>query len=153
MTGVLKIKVHSKSRKSQPSCETLKYNFHLPIDLYLLKLKDLQLNARLHSFEQDSTSRELKMSRTRNEKNLYPLLSRVKQSRNKHGNYAKSISIDMCLLLPRVYQLKLSLMIIFFLGSYQYRKSSFRSRPCIVSNTNFPRLALEAFQKLCIFQE
>ena len=93
----------------------MNYNFYLPIDLYLLKLKDLQLNARLHSFEQDSTSRELKMSRTRNEKNLYPLLSRVKQSRNKHGNYAKSISIDMCLLLPRVYQLKLSLMIIFFL--------------------------------------
>ena len=119
MTGVLKIKVHSKPRKSHPSSEMLNYNFYLPIDLYLLKLKDLQLNARLHSFEQDSTSRELKMSRTRNEKNLYPLLSRVKQSRNKHGNYAKSISIDMCLLLPRVYQLKLSLMIFFFLGSYQ----------------------------------
>ena len=103
MTGVLKIELYLKSRESPPSSEILNYNFYLPIDLYLLKQKDLQLNARLHSLEQDSTSRELKMSRTRNEKNLYPLLSRVKQSRNKHGNYAKSITIDLCLLLSRVY--------------------------------------------------
>ena len=28
-----------------------------------------------------------------------------------------------------------------------YRKSSIRSRPCIISNPKFPRLVLEVFQK------
>ena len=31
-----------------------------------------------------------------------------------------------------------------------YRKSSIRSRPCIILDSNFPRLVLELFQKLCI---
>ena len=30
----------------------------------------------------------------------------------------------------------------------RYRKSSIRSRPCIILNPNFPRLVLEVFQKL-----
>ena len=32
--------------------------------------------------------------------------------------------------------------------SFEYRKSSIRSRPCIISNPKFPRLVLEVFQKL-----
>ena len=34
-----------------------------------------------------------------------------------------------------------------------YRKSSIRSRPCIISNPKFPRLVLEVFQKLQFLEQ
>ena len=35
----------------------------------------------------------------------------------------------------------------------KYRKSSIRSRPCIISNPKFPRLVLEVFQKLQFLEQ
>ena len=37
--------------------------------------------------------------------------------------------------------------------SNTYRKSSIRSRPCIILDPNFLRLALEVFQKVSILQQ
>ena len=34
-----------------------------------------------------------------------------------------------------------------------YRKSSIRSRPCIILHSNFPRLVLEVFQKWEILEQ
>ena len=36
---------------------------------------------------------------------------------------------------------------------FTYRKSSIRSRPCIISNPKFPRLVLEVFQKLQFLEQ
>ena len=84
--------------------------------------------------------------------NWEPIYSQLQNALHPTFVCVKKVSI-LCFyinLVAKVKQNKCMNLLKIFL---EYRKSSIRSRPCIILNPKFPRLVLEVFQKLQFLEQ